>query len=444
MLSKTFARIAAAFLAAVMLLTMPAFADGGTARRSYTPQVELSLGLGMMEHVSYINGYPDGSFKPENNVTRAEAAMMFYSLLNKTYPQRVGFSDVPSDAWYYDAIGLLAAGGIIDVTDYKVYPNEALTRAEFVSMLSRFFPDGDYECHYTDVAKDSEYYDDIAKASAMGWVQGYPDGSFGVERNLTRAEAAAMINRATGRLADEERVDEELYIPLFTDLFAEHWAYYTIMEAAIGHRHGRSGEGNEYWRSLEAEDMRRPGGFFYAGAEMYYIDPETGWPVTDTEVEGFMFGSDGRYTCGDVEIDGYVTEVLESIVIPGMTQEEKLREAFLWTRDNFTYLRRNYYGVGHTGWTLEDARIMFQTGRGNCYCYAAVFYYLSRQLGFDSTPITGTVGTARDPHGWVEIDFDGVTYIFDTELEMAYRKKGIYYYDFYMMSYARIPWPYEK
>lgn len=444
MLSKKLVRIAAAFLAAVLLLTAPVFADSDGPRRSYTPTVELSLARGLMEHVSYINGYPDGSFRPENNVTRAEAAMMLYSLLEKSYPDRVGFADVAKDDWYYDAIGLLAAGGIIEVTDYKVYPNEALTRAEFVSMLSRFYPAGDYECAYSDVPADSEYYEHIAKATAMGWVQGYPDGSFGVDRLLTRAEAAAMINRATGRTADAGYVDGEISVPLFTDIFAEHWAYYTVMEAAVGHTHGRRGSGEEYWRGVEVNDLRRPGGFFYVGVDFYYIDPETGWPVTDTQVGSFMFGPDGRYTSGDAEIDGYVTAALESVVSPGMSREEMLREAFLWTRDSFTYLRRNYYELGHTGWTLEDARVMFQTGRGNCYCYAAVFYYLCRQLGYEATPIAGQVGHARDPHGWVEIDFDGVTYIFDTELEMAYRKKGVYYYDFYMMSYARVPWPYVR
>ena len=73
-----------------------------------------------------------------------------------------------------------------------------------------------------------------------------------------------------------------------------------------------------------------------------------------------------------------------------------------------------------------------------------MFYYLSRQLGYDSTAYAGVVGSSRSPHGWVEIDFDGVTNIFDTELEMAYRKKGVYYYDFYMMSYDEVPWAYVR
>ena len=87
---------------------------------------------------------------------------------------------------------------------------------------------------------------------------------------------------------------------------------------------------------------------------------------------------------------------------------------------------------------------MFKTGRGNCYCFAGVFYYLSRQLGYDNEIISGQVGHKKSPHGWVEIEFDGTVYIFDTELEMAYRKKGVYYYDFFKMSYAAVPWPYIK
>jgi len=86
---------------------------------------------------------------------------------------------------------------------------------------------------------------------------------------------------------------------------------------------------------------------------------------------------------------------------------------------------------------------MFETRQGNCYCYASVFYYLARQLGYNDRPIAGVVGTRRSPHGWVEIDFGGVTYIFDTELEMAYRLKGAYY-NFFQMPYSAVPWPYVK
>lgn len=431
------------------LLIMPAPEAGEETeeeriREPYEPEVKLKLSKDEDEHPAYINGYPDGTFKPENHITRAEAAMMFYGLLEKTYPERVEFDDVTADSWYYDAIGLLAAGGIIDVTSYEVYPDELVKRGEFVSMLSHFFPNKNYDCDYPDVPEDSPYYDDIAKATELGWVTGYPDGTFGADRNITRAEATVLINRALNRTGDKDYVDTVIIIPAFSDIFAEHWAYYNVMEATVDHECGRSQENTELWENVDTDGMRRFAGLYSVGTDLYYIDPETGLPVTNTEVNGFKFGPDGKYTSGDAEIDGYVTEVLEGIVKPGMTQEEKLRAAYLYTRDSFTYLRRNYYEVGHTGWTLEDARIMFQTKRGNCYCYTSVFYYLTRQLGYESTAHAGIVGNSPSPHGWVEIEFDGVTHIFDTELEMAYRKKGVYYYDFYMMSYDEIPWPYVR
>ena len=181
----------------------------------------------------------------------------------------------------------------------------------------------------------------------------------------------------------------------------------------------------------------------FVGGELYGIGDD-GYPVRDAELNGLYFGPDGRYTSGDAEIDGYITEILREITGPGMTREEMLHAAYDHTRDSYTYLRRNYYNIGDTDWELENARVMLQTKRGNCYCYASVFYYLSRQLGYDATAISGVVGSSRSPHGWVEIDFDGVTNIFDTELEMSYRQKGIYYYDFYMMSYDEIPWQYVK
>ena len=108
---------------------------------------------------------------------------------------------------------------------------------------------------------------------------------------------------------------------------------------------------------------------------------------------------------------------------------------------------------------------MLTEGRGNCYSFAALYYELVRAVGFDAKAYTGGIiggeftlaqsytdiygnpmqlPSNHSPHGWVEIQFDGVPYIFDTELEMAYRAKGTYIYDFYMMSYDTVPWPYQK
>ena len=86
---------------------------------------------------------------------------------------------------------------------------------------------------------------------------------------------------------------------------------------------------------------------------------------------------------------------------------------------------------------------MLRTKRGNCYNYAAAFWAAARQLGFDARVVSGGVGWSGSPHGWVEIDnADGVPYIYDPELEMSYRRKGVNYYNFFNMSYDNVPWPY--
>ena len=185
-------------------------------------------------------------------------------------------------------------------------------------------------------------------------------------------------------------------------------------------------------------------GPYYVGQECYYIG-ENGLPVVDGYVGTMYFGPDGRYTSGDEEIDAYTKILLAEAVTDGMTAEERLLAAYNYVRDNFTYLRRNYYNSGETGWETEEARTMLRTKRGNCYNYAAAFWAVARQLGFDASVVSGGVGWSSRPHGWVEIvGADGVTYIYDTELEMSYRKQGVEYYNFYHMSYDNVPWPYYK
>jgi len=394
-------------------------------------------------HQTYLRGYEDGTFHPGGYVTRAEEAQILYNLLEKRPADRAELADVDESDWYYDAVSLLAAFGIIDPDENgDVWPDAQLTRAQFVIMLTRLFPElPEAECAFSDLPASVPWYSAVAKATAAGWIRGYEDGTFRAAERITRAEAAAVINRALGRSADRETLDAEVVIPLYRDLKADHWAYAEIMEATVPHTAVEDGEG-ERWISVSNPKRYAPGPVLAEG-ELYYAG-EDGRLLRSTSAGTLTFGSDGRYTSGDEEIDGYVKGVLAALVTPDMSREEMLRAAYNYTRDSFTYLRRNYYETGDTGWELEECRTMFRTQKGNCYNYTGVFLYLSRQLGYDAVPISGEVGHRLSPHGWVEIRFDGVPYIFDTELEMAYRAKGTYGYDFYMMSYDAVPWPYQK
>lgn len=394
------------------------------------------------EHIVYIHGYEEGGFGPGASLTRGEACAIFTQLMTshmEHIPEQT-FGDVPADAWYLSQLSELSAMGVIIGDDQgRIRPEDPITRAEFLTILAKFFPTEPAYSAFIDVPADHWAYDTISCAAVRGWVSGYEDGTFRPDAPITRAEGVSMLNRVLGRTGDPNVL--EYRIERFFDVPLDHWAFGDIMEAATEHEYTVK-DGQEQW--TQYTEVKLTPGFRYVGGDLMYVSPETGWYVTDTTVDGFQFDSTGRYTSGNTELDGYVKAVLAQITTPEMSREQMLRAAYDYTRDSFTYLRRNYYEIGDTGWEMDEALVMFQTGYGNCYCYTAVFYYLSRQLGYDSTAISGVVGTDRDPHGWVEIDFNGVTHIFDTELEMAYRKKGVYSYDFYMMPYSRIPWAYVK
>lgn len=167
--------------------------------------------------------------------------------------------------------------------------------------------------------------------------------------------------------------------------------------------------------------------------------------VRSEEAEGLSFGADGRFTSGSAELDALVAGVLAPICEAGGSREELLRAAYVYVRDSFSYLRRNYYALGEDGWQVDEALTMFRTGRGNCYCYAAAFWALARGLGFDARAVSGTVGYARSPHGWVYMrGEDGGRVVYDVELEMAYRyERHIADADFYALSgYELNRWQY--
>ncbi len=403
----------------------------------YTPLYAPAL---TTDHTTYIQGYPDGSFRPAAPLTRAEAAGMLTRLMQTLPDSDRTFPDVPDSAWYArPAAVTVELGAILPDADGSFRPDELITRAEFLYALTGLFPTEAAQPAFSDVPEDNWAGPAIDLAAARGWVSGYGDGTVHPDDPVTRAEAVSILNRAMGRIGDLSA--HSYHIARFSDLPADHWAFLPVMEAATEHTPDLS-QGDEIWTDYP-EIILSPG-FHYVNGELTYVDPATGWYVSDTTVNGFQFDSTGLYTSGDTELDGYVKQVLSQITDASMSREEMLRAAYDYTRDQFTYLRRNYYQIGDTGWEMQEALTMFRTGYGNCYCFTAVFYYLSRQLGYESTAISGVVGTNRSPHGWVEIDFNGITHIFDPELEMAYRKKGVYQYDFFQMPYSQVPWPYVK
>ena len=211
----------------------------------------VSRWLNTDDHDAYLSGYPDNTFGPDRSMTRAEVAQMFYALLlDKDVPITVTFSDVPADAWYAEAVNTLASLGMVEgYADGTFRPDNTITRAEFVTIAVGFADlEIDGEARFTDVARNAWYYPYIADACAYGWIGGYPDGSFRPDNTITRAEVTVIVNNMLGRAADERYVDRhEDELRQFGDLTEAHWAWYPIAEAVNSHDYTGSGA-TERWR----------------------------------------------------------------------------------------------------------------------------------------------------------------------------------------------------
>ena len=199
-------------------------------------------------HTAYIFGYDDGTFRPDNNMSRAEAAAIFARLISEKKGENISgkatFNDISAKDWFAKEVGYLEKYGIIKgYSDNTFKPNDSVTRAEFVAMTVRFnalfneVKKDDYTVKYTDVEKGYWAYSDIAYAKNVGWLNGYADGTFKGDNAITRAEVVTVVNRATGRKADEDYITKNVSVlNKFTDIRNNSmWYYADVMESANTH-----------------------------------------------------------------------------------------------------------------------------------------------------------------------------------------------------------------
>lgn len=214
-------------------------------------------GLNQEDHIAYLSGYPDGSARPEANITREEVAAIFYRLLDDAtrdayHTTSSPFPDVASSRWSAEAIATLANAGILKgEKDGKFYPERPITRAEFAAIAARFDPsDYDGADQFPDIANHWAR-NEINHAYMRGWVRGTPDGRFEPDRYITRAEAVTLVNRVLNR-APEAASDLLPGMQTFTDnTDAARWYYLDIQEAANAHDYDRKADGvHEKWTAL--------------------------------------------------------------------------------------------------------------------------------------------------------------------------------------------------
>jgi len=200
----------------------------------------VAVSLDMTRTAGYISGYPGGTFEPQNSITRYEVAAIFYRLMSESDRQRFAqnprfLSDVPDGEWFTEAVGvLLAAGVLTGYPDGTFRGHNPITRAEFVTVASRFWGlNLDGSMSFSDVPAGHWAYNFILSAYNNGWVTGYPDGTFGTNRNITRAEAVTIVNRMLGWEA--EMLTDNIQLE-FSDLTGDEWYYSAVMLAANGVR----------------------------------------------------------------------------------------------------------------------------------------------------------------------------------------------------------------
>ena len=233
-----------------------------------TPTVEIpdddALGLNTTDHFAYIVGYGNGEVRPQNNITRAEVATIFFRLLtddvrdeNLTKTNR--YSDVAATSWYNTAVSTLSSMGIITgYPDGTFRPNAAITRAEFAAIAARFDSNGDKTtAKFSDIATHWAK-DEISIAYNNGWITGYPDGTFGPQRDITRAETMTLVNRVLNRQPETE--DDLLpNMTVWTDnANPKAWYYLAVQEATNSHYYKfKTNSKYEQWTALrETRDWK--------------------------------------------------------------------------------------------------------------------------------------------------------------------------------------------
>ncbi len=205
--------------------------------------------LNITDHFAYVIGYPDGTVRPERQITRAEVATIFFRMLkdearNKYWATTNEYTDVKKTDWYNNAVSTLSNMGIINgYPDGSFHPNANITRAEFAKIAVSFFKDYVSETigdRFTDIS-GKWYTTYINLAAELNIVSGYPDGTFLPEKQITRAEAMQIVNNTLRRTPHKDRLLPESGMNTWPDNSRKNiWYYAAVQEATNSHEYARS------------------------------------------------------------------------------------------------------------------------------------------------------------------------------------------------------------
>ena len=236
------------------------FAKNSSGHHHRRPTVtipdKVPTGLNGNDHYAYIVGYPDKTVRPQNGITRAEVATIFFRLLtdetrNANSTKSNSYSDVAAGAWYNHAVSTLSAMGIVKGdSNGKFNPNAPITRAEFAAIAARF--DDKANSTTADFSDIVSHWakNEISAASNNGWITGYPDGTFKPDNKITRAEAMTLVNRVLKRLPETEEDLHDDMIKWSDNSDASQWFYLAVQEATNSHYYKAKENKFEKWSEL--------------------------------------------------------------------------------------------------------------------------------------------------------------------------------------------------
>ena len=238
---------------------------GGGHRPKPKPTVEIpdddALGLNNTDHFAYIVGYGNGEVQPQNSITRAEVAAIFFRLLedgirNENFTHQNDFSDVAADAWYCSSVSTLSRMGIIaGYPDGTFRPNAPITRAEFAAIATRFDNNGDKTpVSFTDIIGHWAE-GEITVAANHGWVSGYGDNTFRPQNQITRAETMSLVNRVLKRLPETPADLLPDMITWTDNADTSSWYYLPVQEATNSHYYEFK-ENSKYEKWTELRETR--------------------------------------------------------------------------------------------------------------------------------------------------------------------------------------------
>lgn len=343
-------------------------------------------------HEPYIQAVSEGLFMPEQAMTRGEASVILYSLMEEPGGEVCHFPDIDPETWCYKSVSALVAVGAVEDSEEPFMPGEGILCGDLLSWLSVF-----------DGAEDN-----------------LKELTLSTDRTVTRGLFCRIINIALGRRCDLGVCLTSGVFEEYKDVSRDNIYFADIMEATSVHDF-RMEDGVEVWTGVSLEP-----GFHRSGGRLYYVQ-ESGELLRNGSYEIWDFDENGAYTTGIDQLDEQIAGVFLSYNTDDMTQEQALREMYRFVTHDNSYLayprsEYNFDGV-HYEYSLRALHFL-KTRAGNCYDFAATFGVLAKALGYETYIIMDhmveDLKGNQFVHGWVVIPENGVDYIYDPELEFVY------------------------